>query len=331
MKLASIELLHDLRPHPNADKLELAKVLEWPVVVKKGEYKEGDKVIFIYPDTVAPQTEYFKFLEPKKYRVNKIRLRKELSYGLVCPLAAFTFDESPYNLDIGTDISNTIGVTKYEKPIDPSINGEAKSNFPTSIISITDEDNFLSNKACEREFAGLDCVAQLKMDGSSGTLIYLNGEIKVCSRRLELKEGNNAWWNILNKYDLINKVKTLGFDVAIQFEVCGPKINGNELRLSDFDLFVFNIKNLNTGTFYGINDILKICNLLGVKTPPTIAEFNYDGVNWNLDKLRQVANSVTYPAGNPGEGIVIRPVNPVFSNILAKMLSVKIINENYID
>lgn len=52
---------------------------------------------------------------------------------------------------------------------------------------------------------------------------------------------------------------------------------------------------------------------------------------WNLEKLKNIANSVQYPKGNPGEGIVIRPVNPVFSNTLGKMLSVKLINDFYFD
>ncbi len=330
MKLASIEILHSITSHPNADKLELGKVLEWPVVIRKGEYKEGEKIVFIFPDTVCPQTEYFKFLEPKKYRVNKIRLRKELSYGLVCNLAAFQFSENPNNLPIGTDVSNEIGVTKYEKPVDISVKGEAKGNFPTNLISITDEDNLLSNIKCLDELHGREIYITTKADGSSGTLIHYNNEVRVCSRRLELKEGDNAWWNVIKKYDLSNKIKTLGHDIAIQFEVCGPKMNGNELQLSELELFVFNARNLNTEQWFGLHELTKLCGDLGIPMVKLISCAVFDEF-WDLDRLKRIANEITYPAGNPGEGIVIRPIIPTFSNVLGKMLSVKVINENYED
>ncbi len=238
MKLASIQYITNIRPHSGADKLELAKVLEWPVVVKKGEYVEGQKIVFVFPDTVCPETEYFKFLEPKKYRVNKIRLRKELSFGLVCPISLLGID--PSNLPDwaieGKDVADLLGIKKYEKPVDPTVNGEAKGNFPTNLISITDEDNLLSNVACLEELRGREFYITTKADGSSYTLIHYNNEVRVCSRRLELKEGDNAWWNVTKQYGLETKIKEFG-DIAIQAELCGPKMNGNELGLDKLTLF----------------------------------------------------------------------------------------------
>ena len=43
MKLASLEIIKDIQPHPNADRLDVAKVLSWQVVVERNKFKEGDK------------------------------------------------------------------------------------------------------------------------------------------------------------------------------------------------------------------------------------------------------------------------------------------------
>jgi RNA ligase (TIGR02306 family) len=54
MKLASLEIIKEIKTHPNADSLELAQVLGWQAVVKKGEFQAGDKVVFVVIDTSFP-------------------------------------------------------------------------------------------------------------------------------------------------------------------------------------------------------------------------------------------------------------------------------------
>ena len=84
MKLATIELIKTIKPHANADRLELAQVLGFTCVVPKDKYKVDDLVIFIQPDTVLPNhpwTEFYKKFS--KNRVKAARLRGEWSYGIV--------------------------------------------------------------------------------------------------------------------------------------------------------------------------------------------------------------------------------------------------------
>ena len=75
MKLASVEIIKNLKPHPNADKIELAQILGWQTVVKKETYKEGDKVIFIVIDSIIPNTEWSAFLQDKTDSNKPIRLK----------------------------------------------------------------------------------------------------------------------------------------------------------------------------------------------------------------------------------------------------------------
>ena len=65
MKLASIETIKTLKPHPNADRLELAQILGWQTVVQKGLHKEGDKVLFIVIDSIVPRYDWIDFLGDK--------------------------------------------------------------------------------------------------------------------------------------------------------------------------------------------------------------------------------------------------------------------------
>ena len=89
-KLASIEKIHSVQKHPNeeVENLEVAKIKEWPVVVKKGQFKNDDLVVFIQIDSIVPDTNpYFEFMRRQKFRVWNAKFKGAPSQGLVCPLS----------------------------------------------------------------------------------------------------------------------------------------------------------------------------------------------------------------------------------------------------
>lgn len=116
-KLVSIQKIVDLQPISGADKIELATVLGWKVVVSKSEnHKVGDLIAYVEIDTQLPNIPMFEFLKDKKYRVRTIKLRKQISQGLIIPLKAI---EQNFNIKIsklkeGDDITSLIGATKYD-------------------------------------------------------------------------------------------------------------------------------------------------------------------------------------------------------------------------
>lgn len=116
-KLVSIQRIIDLQPISGADKIELATVLGWKVVVSKSEnHKVGDLIAYVEIDTQLPNIPMFEFLKDKKYRVRTIKLRKQISQGLIIPLKAI---EQNFNIKIsklkeGDDITSLIGATKYD-------------------------------------------------------------------------------------------------------------------------------------------------------------------------------------------------------------------------
>lgn len=83
----------------------------WEVVIKKDQFKIGDKVCYIQIDTIVPETEDFEFLRPRKFRIYTAKLRGQISQGLIVPLP-----DDLKNHKEDTDISSEMGVIKYEKP-----------------------------------------------------------------------------------------------------------------------------------------------------------------------------------------------------------------------
>jgi hypothetical protein len=121
----------------------------------------------------------------------------------------------------------------------------------------------------------------------------------------------------------------LNKNIAIQGEFIGPKINGNMMQLTDYDFMVFNVKDLDTGKYYGCDELINFCNNeLKVKMVPILERFIHVK-DWNMKKFQEYANSVKYttPMNKTvmAEGIVIRPCIYTYSCILGKMLSTKII------
>jgi len=69
-KLASIQKIKSLEPIDGADAIEKASVLGWQLVVKKGDFKVDDLVVYCEVDSIMPDKPEFEFLRPRGMRVN---------------------------------------------------------------------------------------------------------------------------------------------------------------------------------------------------------------------------------------------------------------------
>jgi RNA ligase (TIGR02306 family) len=340
MKLASIERILDKSAIPNADKLELIKVLGWQVVVKKGLYEIGDLCIFIPVDTtIDPTRECFKFLADKKnpekrVKVETTKLRGVFSQGLILPIQSVS--ESDFKE--GDDVSKLLDVQKYEKESCATqisgVSAQINEPFPTDIISKTDEDNLKTKPLALNEFIGEHVYITLKMDGSSMTIIYKKNELfKVCSRNMIL-DKNSVMYQYVDQEGIQTKLETHGKNIAIQGEFCGPKVNGNQMKLKKYAFYVFNVKDLDSGQYLDYDSMVLLTKELGLEIVPLLGKFVVDDAQ-TIDTFQEMANNVTYvtPMNTkvPGEGIVIRPIKPKWSETLGKFLSVKMINQNYKD
>jgi len=117
-KLASVQAIEALDPIPGADKIEVATILGWKCVVAKADgFKVGDKVVYIEVDSVLPVAQWSAFMAPRHYRVKTIKLRGQVSQGLVFPLSIL-FDyvtaDTMVKARAGDDLTAVLGVTKHD-------------------------------------------------------------------------------------------------------------------------------------------------------------------------------------------------------------------------
>jgi len=335
MKLAEIQKINEIISIEGADRIELAKVQGWQSVVTRKTYTVGDRIIFVPIDTILQPSVWNSYLwdkqDPTKpIRVKTVKLKGVISSGLIFPLSIL----DPFTeYEIGQDVSEQLNIRKYIKPIPVHLQGIAKGDFPTHLVSKTDEDNLLSNPDVLNELKSCDkIVCTIKCDGTSGTFIKeLDGTFRVCSRNLELEDGDNIYWQMAKKYDLQNLMEN---GMSIAGEIIGNSVQGNPMKLEGVELFVFNIKDLKDGSYLSYDDMcltLENTSLTVVKEVARIT--GEDMCNISLDYFQKLSNSQKY-GDSPAEGIVIRGFKndkTVFSQTLQKMLSVKIINQNYKD
>ncbi len=332
MKVATIEEILEVKPHPNADALELATIKGWQVCIKKGEFKKGDMCIYICIDSVLEDKPPYQFLSSKHFRIKTVKLRGQISQGIAFPLTLFkqlghdtvVFSEPDI---IGSDVSQYVYAKHYEKPLPAQLAGQVFGLRP-SYIPKTDEDNIKNNPEIIDELTGKPYYITVKVDGSSGTYYIKDGLFGVCSRNYQLKhDEKNAFWRIAEKYGLEEKLKATGRNLAVQGEVYGPGINGNLLGVSDIQFKAFNLFDIDKGTYLGWQDLHDFCfyNYIPiVETLDVGTEFNK-----TLPQLQEIANNLVYENGNFAEGIVVRPLVETYSETLKGRLTGKIISEQF--
>jgi RNA ligase (TIGR02306 family) len=340
-KLSSIQIIDKIEPIPKADKIEVASILGWKAVIQKGQFKEGDEVVYFEIDSFLPIKPEFEFLRENCYkkfedgregfRIKTRRLRGQISQGLVMPLDILP----PKTYTIGQDVSEFIGVTKYEPPMPKCLMGIAKGKFP-SFIPKTDEtrvqllQEVINRHACE------NCYVTEKIDGSSVTYFIRSGVFGVASRNLELKESDCAYWKWAKDNCVEEKLRNLECNIAIQGEIHGVGINGNPLQLPSIDVRFFNAFYIDTCQYLSFGDFIDLIAELGFKTVP-ILETKFKLVN-SIDVLVKMAigKSVINPKAWR-EGIVIRPLKEVMDMGMSisgfgntGRLSFKVVNPEYL-
>lgn len=271
-KLATIRKIDALRPIPDADAIECAVVGGWTAVVKKGEFKAGDLAVYCEIDSWIPH-ELAPFLskgkEPRVFdgiegeRLRTMKLRGQLSQGLLLPLdhinakfygnaLVISNDNEIFDvLQEGNDVSELLGIVKYEAPIPAQLAGEVKGMFP-GWIQKTDQER-VQNLTEELDYwIGEQHVWEVteKLDGSSMTVYLRDGEFGVCSRNLELKPSEtNSLWKVAVRNDLELKLRRADRNLALQGELIGEGIQGNPYKQKGQEFFLFDIYDIDTGKY----------------------------------------------------------------------------------
>ena len=277
-KLASIQVIRDIRPIEGADAIELAIINDWQVVVAKNVgHQIGDHVVYCEIDSFLPIQEEFEFLRKSSYkkmadqegfRLKTIKLRGQVSQGLILPMSVFgDFGWTAYE---GLDVTERLGIVKYEPPIPAELAGKVKGNFP-SFIPKTDEERIQNlTKEYEAWKSRLFYVTE-KLDGSSATYYFRDGEFGVCSRNLDLEETEgNTFWKVARELKLEEWLGTHSTNYAIQGELIGEGIQGNPYKIKGQTVRFFNAFNIDKYEYLNLEEFESLIASMGLETVPVL-------------------------------------------------------------
>lgn len=333
-KLVTIRQVSDLIPIEGADNIQIAVVGGWQVIIKKEELQKNDMCLFFEIDSFIPvEDARFSFLKPSTfngkegYRLKSIKLRGALSQGLALPLSLFPELDLVNHED--KDYAEQLGVIKYDNQQIAGSGGglkagKAKGSFP-SFIPKTDQErvqnltSWFSTKT-EEEFE-----ETLKLDGSSMTCYKLKKDLTffdkvkrffglevkdyyfgVCSRNLELKRPSTEdvksdFWSTAIKYNIESKLPA-GY--AVQGELIGPKIQTNHEKVQELHYYVFDVFDINAGSYLLPNERHQFCFEHNINHVPVLG--NIKPFKMNLQELLKHVEGQSINPGTISEGRVYK-------------------------
>jgi RNA ligase (TIGR02306 family) len=331
-KLATIRQISAIDPILDADAIDVATVDGWKVVVKKGDFSVGDLCVYFeidswVPATVAPflnRGRKFNGVEGERLRTKK--LRGQISQGLVLPFSSLSVAFNPDEMknlpfEIGDDVTQPLGIQKFEKSIPASLQGVARGNFP-GFIRKTDQERIQNLKKYLGNWIENRIKWEIteKIDGSSMTVYINDGIFGVCSRNLDLVETEgNAYWDIARKLNIEHRMtEFIGHggsqltqycrkNFAIQGELVGPGIQGNKYGLKETAFYVFDIFDIDAQEYLPHYERWLIAtHLLGLDHVPLIdAKTINDGET--VDSLLTLADGQSIIGNKSGrEGLVYK-------------------------
>lgn len=291
-KLATIQRITGLRPIEGADLIEVADVLGWSVVVKKGEFSVGDLCVYFEIDSFlnAADSRYASFedrfinwKDKRGMRLKTIRLRKQISQGLI--LSIDTFSElSPSvrgsAVTEGEDVTEVLGIEKWEPKEETQSNAggqeqRSKSKPFPSFLRKSDQER-VQNCLTELKRRGEESFeVSIKLDGSSMTVYHVNCTSPMFNDILEEQEARMLRGMGFFKKALFKAKNFLGFykKPTVVEGVCSRNI---ELDVNDDNHFSKFVRD--TNMLEAMDNLSSNIAVQGELIAPSIQN-NYEKVN----------------------------------------------------
>lgn len=320
--IVPVATIEAIRPHANADSLELAQVLGWQVVVRKGEYSVGQKIVYFPIDTILPLDVSERFGVTKylsKQRIRCAKLRGEPSFGLVVM--------PDRDWPIGENVAEYYRAEKYEPPVRPTA-GDAEKEHPL-FVAYTEIENMRNFPAIFE--AGESVIVSEKIHGTNARVGCVEGELMAGSMRLRRRRpaddrfASSIYWFPFTLEPVWNLVEELGRahrQVILFGEVYGSKIQSfhygllGTIGFRAFDLLL-------DGHYMNWPDFLALCSRYSVETVPVLATIPFD-----LDEIRRYSEGKTQLMAKDAhirEGVVVRPLrertDPRVGRVILKYVS----------
>ena len=334
-----------IRKHPNADKLSVVVIKDWACIVGLDQYKPGDLVVFVPPDSVVPSETAEKYnLEylRKNGRVRTVKLRGFISQGLVLSIP------EGQKWKEGQDVAKYFGITKYDPPT-PEYQRLNNGNRPTKkkknplFDKYTNIENIKNYTTVFK--SGEQVVITEKIHGTNfraGKLArYKNnlwGKIKsyffgayefvygshsiqiVGFKGRKCFYGEDVYGRMAKKYNLADKIPE---DYIIYGEIYGKKIQDLEYGRDDIDVAFFDVKY--KGKYLDYDEFKKFCEKYKL---PTVPELYKGGFSQMALYAYTIGNSVLYKE-QIREGCITKPLKEEYDHTIGRKI-LKSINKEYL-
>jgi len=326
--------IDSIEPIEGADRIEVAYIGDYQVIVGKDSYKVGDFAVYIPEQSIVP-VEVQKTIGVEgrlsgkgKDRVKAIKLKGVLSQGLLYPLNPQTDVEG--TMKLGWDMSDALGITKYEPPIPTQFQGKHKGGY----LDVTINYDFENIKKTPDMFEeDEDVVFTEKLHGTFMCIgimplrtepnWFCDGRIFVTSKGLskrgitiddceDNRQSNTYVKILLELFDTLPVWKEKLNNMAVEpdamthyilGEVYGAGIQDLAYGTKKPEFRVFDIYAglPNKGEYLNHDDLMEACNAVGFETVPVL----YKG-KFNKDTMLEFTNGPSTLADHIKEGIVIK-------------------------
>lgn len=334
--VTQIAEIKNLRAHPDADRLELCDVGGWQLVCGKGLYKEGERIVYVTPDSLISEA-LADILEIRQHlssvknpdgtfvtneagqtmmRVRQAKLRGEPSFGTTVPRDV-VLDLTMKDIDLlplGENLAEELGVMKYEPAMRASA-GDAEVDHPlfvkyTSIENLRNYPNVLEE--------GEQVIITEKIHGTNCRVGIIEGELMAGSHGLRRKNPeesngdklwrNNTYWYPMSITGVRKLLYTLGKEhkqVIIFGEVFGNVQKKysygvpNGIGFRAFDIMI-------DGKYLDYEQFENICNEYEVERVPSLVQmaYSYEDVSEYMESFKTSTMSEQHPI----EGGVVKPL-----------------------
>lgn len=314
----TVQMIADVFPHPYAERLEIAKVIGYTVVVGKGQFKAGDMCVFFPPDNLIPEqvaadlgvAPYLKNAvypgdqEASKCRIGAAKIRGISSYGFVIPTSCKQIDK---------DLADLYSAVRYNPP--PKVCQGTQINEHPKFHRYTEIENVQRFPTLIPE--GEQVIVTEKIHGANCRIGVIDGEIVAGSHRTQVKNTDNSlYWTPFDVcYDLLGHMVQDDVDIIIFGEVFGPGVQ--DLRY-DQDKPQFRCFDISVGGNY-LPALLAInlCKAYNIPYVPILEMGPY-----SQEMLARHTDGKSMIAGHIREGVVIKSLEERFPRQIVKSVSV---------
>ena len=323
--IVEVSTIDAVQKHPNADAIELAVIKGWQCVVPKGKYAAGAMVVYVpldsvIPDPLAEKLGITKYLS--KGRVRCARLRGEPSFGVI-------MDPDDPAWEVGRDVAEHYGITKYKPPLKLSA-GDAAPDDPR-FPAYTEVQNLRNFPAIF--VPGEEVIATEKLHGTNQRTGLIEGQWMAGSRELrrmptDEPESNLYWFpsTLPAVHRMLEHIAHMGHKhVVLYGEVFGSKIQSltyghvGTLGFAAFDLWI-------DGEFCEPFSFEELCKAHEVPMCPVLyrGPFSLDAI-----KAASTGNTTHGTATHIREGVVVRPAEERTDPKIGRVI-LKYLNDDYL-